>query len=190
MKIKSILFFAIFLVIILIAGGVYLFIILRPKKETSLEPKIKGGNMKISSPAFENNGTIPAKYTCDGENISPPLQFEGISENAQSLTLIMDDPDAPAGTWVHWTAWNIDPKTQGFNEGSAPQGTVEGVTSFGSSGYGGPCPPSGTHRYFFKIYALNKKIDLSPQADKSKLEEVMNDHVLAKGELIGLYGRK
>lgn len=146
--------------------------------------------MKISSPAFENNGEIPTKHTCDGENISPPLEIGEEPAEAQSLVLIMDDPDAPAGTWIHWTVWNIDSKTTDISENSVPAGATEGATSFGRPGYGGPCPPSGTHRYFFRLYALDKKLDLSPQADKSKLEEAMNDHVLAKGELLGLYSRK
>lgn len=146
--------------------------------------------MKISSPAFENNGEIPSKYTCDGENINPPLEFGNVPENTQILVLIVDDPDAPMGIWVHWTLWNIEPETEKIPENTVPAGAVEGITSFGKVGYGGPCPPSGTHRYFFKIYALDKKLDLSPQADKSKLGEVINNHILAKSELIGLYSRK
>lgn len=146
--------------------------------------------MKISSPVFENNECIPSKYTCDGGNISPPLMFSDVPGNAQSLVLIMDDPDAPRGTWIHWTIWNIDPKTTGIKENSVPGEAVEGITSFGRAGYGGPCPPTGTHRYFFKLYALDAKLDLAPDLDKSALEKAMQNHILAQAELIGLYTRK
>ncbi len=146
--------------------------------------------MKIKSSAFENNQTIPSKYTCDGENTSPPLSIAEVPKNTQSLVLIVDDPDAPAGTWVHWTIWNIDPKTKEIPEGSVPSGGGEGITSFGNTGYGGPCPLSGTHRYFFKIYALDIKLELSPDATSSKIEEEINGHILAKDELIGFYSRK
>ncbi len=146
--------------------------------------------MKIKSSAFENNQTISSKYTCDGENTSPPLSIAEVPKNTQSLVLIVDDPDAPAGTWVHWTIWNIDPKTKEIPEGSVPSGGGEGITSFGNTGYGGPCPLSGTHRYFFKIYALDTKLELSPDATSSKIEEEINGHILAKDELIGFYSRK
>src|SRR3989344_873103 len=116
--------------------------------------------MNLSSPAFEHHQPIPAKYTCDGENINPLLQFSDIPDSTKSLVLIMDDPDAPAGLWVHWTIWNIDPGTAEIAENSVPPGSIEGVTSFGKPGYGGPCPPSGTHRYFFKFFALDTKLDI------------------------------
>lgn len=146
--------------------------------------------MIISSPAFENNKEIPSKYTCDGENINPSLQISKVPEGTQSLVLIMDDPDAPAGTWVHWIIWNIDPKTAEVAENSVPPGGVGGVTSFGSTGYGGPCPPSGTHRYFFKLYALDTKLDLPSEADKAQLEKAMEGHILDQAELVGLYSRQ
>lgn len=145
--------------------------------------------MKISSPTFEHNQNIPSKYTCDGENINPPLKFLDIPENAQSLVLISDDPDAPMGTWVHWTIWNIDPKTTEILENSVPQGVVEGTTSFGNTGYGGPCPPSGTHRYFFKLYALDIMLDLPISTTVQALEKAVQGHILAQAELIGLYKR-
>lgn len=145
--------------------------------------------MQIKSSAFEHNEQIPAKYTCDGENINPPLEFLDVPENAKSLVLIMDDPDAPMGTWVHWTVWNIDPATIEIVENSVPAGAQEGKTSFGKSGYGGPCPPSGTHRYFFKLYALATMLELSSDADKSKLESTMQGHILDRAELIALYKR-
>ncbi|MEK7085774.1 MAG: YbhB/YbcL family Raf kinase inhibitor-like protein [Patescibacteria group bacterium] len=145
--------------------------------------------MKISSPTFQHNQNIPSKYTCDGENINPPLQFLDIPGNAQSLVLISDDPDAPMGTWVHWTVWNIDPKITEITENSVPLGAVEGTTSFGETGYGGPCPPSGTHRYFFKLYAIDTKLDLSTTTNAQDLEKSLQGHILAKAEIIGLYKR-
>lgn len=145
--------------------------------------------MQITSSAFKNNESIPAKYTCDGENINPPLQFSAVPETAKSLALIMDDPDAPRGTFVHWTLWNISPEQKEIAANSVPAGTVEGLTSFGKPGYGGPCPPAGTHRYFFKLYALDELLDLNPDADKAKLEQAMEGHVLAQAELVGLYSR-
>ncbi|MQY75764.1 MAG: YbhB/YbcL family Raf kinase inhibitor-like protein [Clostridia bacterium] len=143
--------------------------------------------MKIESPSFKNNEMIPSKYTCDAENINPPITISGISQDAKSLVLIVDDPDAPAKTWVHWTVWNIDPKTTEILENSVPQDAVEGVTDFGTPGYGGPCPPSGTHRYFFKLYALDTTLDLSSSATVEDIQEAMEGHILDSVELIGLY---
>ncbi len=146
--------------------------------------------MKIASNVFKHNELIPSKYTCDGENINPPLEFFDVPKNAQSLVLIMDDPDAPRGTWVHWTVWNVDLETKEIKENNVPSEAIEGITGFGRSGYGGPCPPSGIHRYFFKLYALDTKFDLTPDTDKSGLEKAMESHILAKAELIGLYSRR
>ena len=149
----------------------------------------KGGKMKIESLAFQHKGRIPSKYTCGGENMNPPLTFLDIPKEAKSLALIMDDPDAPMGTWVHWTIWNIDPKISKISENSSPKNAIEGMTSFGNTGYGGPCPPSKTHRYFFKLYALDTKIELPSSANKAKLEETIEKHILSKTELMGLYSR-
>lgn len=146
--------------------------------------------MKIASSAFQNNQLMPAKYTCDGDNINPPLTFSDVPQGTKSLVLIVDDPDAPMGTWVHWTVWNIDPTTNEIKENSIPTGTVEGMTSFGKPGYGGPCPPAGTHHYFFKLYALNTTFSLESSSDKSQLEKAMSSHILASAELVGLYSRK
>lgn len=145
--------------------------------------------MKIQSLDFEQNQMIPKRYTCDGADISPSLKIFYAPKNAQSFALIVDDPDAPNGTWVHWTLWNIEPDTEEILEGTAPAGAVEGVTSFGTSGYGGPCPPSGTHRYFFKIYALDEMLNLSEEADKKQLFQAMKGLILDEAELIGLYLR-
>lgn len=145
--------------------------------------------MKIESPAFQHNQPLPAKFTCDGQNINPPLVFSEVPVETKSLVLIMDDPDAPMGTWVHWTVWNISPQIKEIAENSLPPGAVEGITSFGKPGYGGPCPPSGTHRYFFKLYALDTTLTLEPSTDKQTLEKALEGHLLAQAELIGLYSR-
>lgn len=146
--------------------------------------------MEISSPAFAHNGFIPAQYTCDGDNRSPPLHISGVPGGAKSLALIHDDPDAPMGTWVHWLLWNIDPRTAEILENSIPPGAIEGITSWGKADYGGPCPPSGTHRYFFKLYALDAMLDLRSSADMAKLEEALKNHILVQAELIGVYNRR
>ena len=144
-------------------------------------------DLTVKSPAFENNKPIPKKYSCDGEEVNPPLTVEGIPKEAKTLALIVDDPDAPRGTFDHWVVWNIPP-TGAIAENSVP-GT-EGVNSAGQYAYVGMCPPSGTHRYFFKVYALDVKLELKPeQAKKKDLEKAMQGHIVAKGELIGLYRR-
>lgn len=146
-------------------------------------------SMKVQSPVFNHNEKIPAKYTCDGENINPPLLISDASENAQGLVLVVDDPDAPAGTFVHWTIWNINPKTAEIPENTVPIGAVEGTTSYNKPGFGGPCPPAGSHRYFFKLYALNSVLDLPASASKEDLEKAMEGHILEQAELIGFYER-
>lgn len=143
----------------------------------------------IASPAFPNNGMIPSKYTCDGTDVNPPLSFDTIPEKSKSLALIVDDPDAPRGTWVHWVVWNIGPGTKIIAENSVPHGALQGTNDFRRQGYGGPCPPSGTHRYFFKLYALDASLSLKAGATKAQLEEAMKGHVLGLSELIGLYRR-
>src|SRR6266568_2267554 len=122
------------------------------------EGRKKMDTLKITSPAFAHNGTIPAAFTCDGADSMPPLAIGGVPQKAKSLALIMDDPDAPVGTWVHWVAWNIAPQTTEIIEHSVPAGAVQGRNSWGRNSYGGPCPPSGTHRYFFKLYALDASL--------------------------------
>jgi Raf kinase inhibitor-like YbhB/YbcL family protein len=139
-------------------------------------------NIKVFSSAFESNGTIPRKYTCNGQNINPPLEFEGIPEEADSLVLIMDDPDAPMKTFTHWIVWNIEPIAK--IEEDSIQG-VEGITDFRKIGYGGPCPPSGTHRYFFRVYALDRQLELKAGANRKELESEMIGHIIAEGELMG-----
>lgn len=143
--------------------------------------------LQISSPAFAHQGAIPARFTCDGQDINPPLAFGNIPAGTKSLALIVDDPDAPVGMWVHWVAWNIPPETQEIRENSVPAGAVQGLNDWKSNRYGGPCPPSGTHRYFFKLYALDTKLNLAPATTKTSLERAMEGHILARGELQGTY---
>lgn len=147
----------------------------------------RGGAMKITSPAFKHNEYIPAKYTCEGEDINPELSISDIPEGAKSLALIMDDPDAPMGVWVHWVVFDI-PVTARIEENSVP-GKL-GITNSGRKDYHGPCPPSGTHHYFFKLYALDARLNLKEGVSKGQLEKAMQGHILDKAELIGLYQRK
>jgi Raf kinase inhibitor-like YbhB/YbcL family protein len=149
----------------------------------------EGAKMKITSSAFQEGGNIPSKFTCDGSDTSPPLQITGVPSEAKSLVLIADDPDAPSGLFTHWLIWNIPPQTNSISEGSAPKG-VHGTNDFGKPDYKGPCPPPGTHRYSFKIYALDRELDLRGGAKRSQLDAAMKGHVVAQGELMGRYARK
>jgi Raf kinase inhibitor-like YbhB/YbcL family protein len=145
--------------------------------------------LSISSTAFEDGAEIPGPYSCDGEDLSPPLAWSGAPEEARSLALIVDDPDAPSGTFVHWLAWGINPDSGGLGEGEvAPS---EGTGGFGEPGYRGPCPPPGhgPHRYFFRLFALDQEPDLEPGASRAELEGAMEGHVLAGAELVGTYER-
>ncbi len=144
--------------------------------------------MKIESEAFANNGNIPKTYTCDGVNINPPLLISNVPEKAKSLAIIVDDPDAPNGTWNHFIIWNIDPKIQKIEEGKLKAGTIGG-NSRGHLGYDGPCPPDGEHHYVFKLYALDKILDLPSGANKKELILSMDGHILEEAELIGKYNR-
>jgi len=151
--------------------------------------------IKITSSAFEEGGLIPAKYTCDGADVSPPLQWDAVPEGTKSVALICDDPDAPMGTWVHWVLFNLpsDAKELAENipaEETLPNGAKQGVNDFGRIGYGGPCPPGGTHRYFFKIYALDTEVGLEAGADKRQLLKAMEGHILEQGQLVGKYKRQ
>ena len=150
---------------------------------------LKVKNMKIESTSFENNSAIPAKYTCDGKDINPELRIIDVPDGTQELVLIVDDPDAPGGIWTHWTVWGISPDIDVIKEGVLPDGAVEGVTSFGTIGYGGPCPPEGTgvHRYFFRLYALNKKIDLPAASTTEELKEKIEGSIIEEADIIGLY---
>ena len=146
----------------------------------------QGGNsaMKLTSPAFKDNEFIPEIYTCQGADVNPPLVIEGSPAGAKTFVLIVDDPDAPMGTWVHWVVFDIPPMEK-IDENSAPG--KQGSNDFGRTKYGGPCPPSGTHRYFFKLFALDTSLELPSSTGKEELEQAMAGHILAKAELIGLY---
>jgi hypothetical protein len=146
--------------------------------------------MSISSPSFRQNGAIPSKFTCDGNDVNPALLIEGVPAEAKSLALIVDDPDASRGTWVHWVVWNIGPATRELAENSIPSGGKQGMNDFRKRDYGGPCPPSGTHRYFFKLYALDAKPELGPNTTKAQLEKAMEGRILNRAELVGTYSRR
>lgn len=150
--------------------------------------------MRIESPAFEENSILPATYTCDGVGVNPPLTFADVSKDAQSLALIVDDPDVPKdrhpdGLFVHWVLWNIDPLTLGIGENSVPRGAVEGATTRGVPGFVRACPPDREHRYFFKLYALDTRLDLPVTAGKDALEKAMEGHVIASATLMARYDR-
>ncbi len=144
--------------------------------------------MVLTSPAFNEGESIPVKFSCDGEDISPELDWFGIPDGTISLTLILDDPDAPGGTWVHWVLFNIPADSPGLSEGITGVG-MDGQNSWSQTGYGGPCPPGGTHRYFFKLYALDTALDLETGATKAALESAMEGHILVESELMGTYSR-
>jgi len=159
----------------------------------AVEPARSDG-AKITSPAFAAGEMIPSRYTCDAENISPPLQWTGVPPGAETLALIVDDPDAPMGTWVHWVVFGLPGVTMGLPEGVPAQpaiegGGVQGVTSFRTVGYGGPCPPSGTHRYYFRLYALDASLALGSDASAREVQEAVEGHVLAEATLMGRYRR-
>ena len=151
--------------------------------------------MKITSTAFADNGEIPARHTCEGRDTAPPLQFGGVPAGAKSLALIVDDPDAPDPaapkmTWVHWVVYDLAPTTPGLPEGGAlPAGARDGLNDWKRIGYGGPCPPVGRHRYFFKLYALDTTLSFAHPPSKQQLEQAMKGHVLAHAELVGTYVR-
>jgi Raf kinase inhibitor-like YbhB/YbcL family protein len=141
--------------------------------------------MRITSPTFTENAVIPDKYGCHGANINPALEIKSVPANAKSLALILDDPDASG--WSHWILWNIDPKTTNILENYAPAGAVSGLNDFGANNYGGPCPPSGSHRYEFTLYALDTVLNLPAQTDKTSLIKAFNGHILDSAKLTGIY---
>jgi len=152
-------------------------------------------SLALTSPAFAQGKPIPSKYTCDGADVSPPLSWTGVPAKARSLALVMDDPDAPVGVWDHWILFNIPANAPGLPEGvlrsaTLADGARQGNNSWPRIGYGGPCPPSGTHRYFFRLYALDAMLDLATGATKAQLEAAMKGHVLAQAALMGTYARK
>ncbi len=153
-------------------------------------------NMTITSPAFSNNESIPARFTCSGEDISPALHWSGVPTAAKSLALIVDDPDAPDParpkmTWVHWVLYNIPPYSEGLSEAipakALPEGTAQGINDWHRTGYGGPCPPIGRHRYFFKLYALDTVLTETKNATKAQVEKAMQGHVIESAEFMGTF---
>jgi Raf kinase inhibitor-like YbhB/YbcL family protein len=141
--------------------------------------------MELSSPAFTNNNPIPDTYTCKGSGISPPLNIAGVPHGTQSLALFVHDPDAPGGDFIHWTVWNISPTTTVIAEGSKPSDATEGQNDFGKTGWGAPCPPSGTHRYFFELYALDQTSALASGASSADVRAFLEAHTLSKATLMG-----
>lgn len=180
----------------LIMALLLLFPACKPKNEEPIPQKGSSTmTLKVTSTEFEDGGMIPPKYTADGQDISPPIAWDGLPKGTKSIALINDDPDAPMGTWVHWLIWNIPPEVTSLEEEipavrEMADGTRQGKTDFGSIGYGGPAPPSGVHRYFFKVHALDTLLDLPAGATKSELEKAINGHILAQGQLIGKYTRQ
>lgn len=179
------------IILLLLAAGFWYKSSLQPQSQNKGQSQETNNKnmLSITSSAFLSNETIPARYTCDGEDINPPLSFGGIPEKAKSLALIVDDPDAPVGNWNHWIFWNVNPEITEITEDSIPSGAVLGTNSFGRLTYGGPCPPPGTHRYFFKLYALDSRLDLSEGSKKDDLEKATEGHILEKAELMGKYER-
>jgi Raf kinase inhibitor-like YbhB/YbcL family protein len=193
MKSKSLIIGFVGILLIVLAGAIFYFnsAPAAPKPvETTTKSQITVTRtlMKLTSSVFEHNQNIPSKYTCDEDDINPPLSIMEIPEGAKSLALLVDDPDAPVGDWVHWLVWNIPPTTTEIAENTTPAG-IEGTTDFNRTGWGGPCPPSGTHRYFFKLYALDIELDLDTSARKADFLSTIEGHILEKTELIGLYQR-
>ena len=154
-----------------------------------------GTNMEIKSPAFAHGAPIPSRHTCDGADVSPPLAISAPPAGTKSFALIADDPDAPAGTWVHWVAWNLPSDTKSLAENlpkkeSLPAGGRQGQNDFHRTGYGGPCPPSGTHRYFFRLFAVDATLDLPATATRADLDRALQGHILSRAELMGTYRRR
>ena len=143
--------------------------------------------VSISAPAFAKGNPIPAQYAYKHENISPELRIANVPANARSLVLIVDDPDSPSGLWTHWLVWNVPPTTTDILEGKLPSGAIQGKNSFGHVCYDGPAPPSGTHRYFFHLYALDAALSLPGRSNRAALEKAMTGHVISEGETMGLY---
>lgn len=145
------------------------------------------GQLRVSSPAFQHEGTLPAQYTCDGDGINPPLEIRDIPDGTHTLALIVEDPDAPKGTFDHWVVWNIRPHAV-IGEHSNPG--ISGNNSAGLTGYHPPCPPKGSHRYYFHVFALDSQLDLTPGESKEKLQQAMEPHIVAKGTIMGRYERE
>lgn len=156
---------------------------------TQAEPQNQHG-MKITSPDFPDSSMIPTRFTGDGEDVNPTLEISGVPAAAKSLALIVDDPDAPRGTWTHWLVWNVPPATARIPENSVPEGAVQGTNDFPAARYNGPMPPSGTHRYFFKLYALDTVLNIPAGAKRRAVDEALRGHILDEAQWMGRYSRK
>ena len=184
--------YIILLILCLLAVAISVMIFVSLNKKTAVIPQPQIQNlisMRLLSPEFKNNEIIPGKFTCDGLNISPELKIYGIPDNAVSLAVVLSDPDSVGGDWTHWVMWNIDPKTETITENSVPAGAVVGKSDFDKNKYGGPCPPSGTHRYVFHLYALDVKLDIAGNSTKTDLLKAMEGHLITETELMGVYSR-
>ena len=150
----------------------------------------KSIKLKVTSPAFENNKTIPSKYGCDGSNVNPAVKIENVPPGTKSLALVFDDKDAPRGTYVHWILWNIDPSVREVHENSVPEGAIQGTNDFKKNTYGGPCPPTRPHKYALIVYALDVRLNLEPKTGKADLEKAMEGHIIGQGQIMGVYKRE
>lgn len=178
-------FFAIISIVVMVLLGIIFF---KMSGDNIISAKTKEGKMKLTS-VFENGDKIPSKYTCDGEGAAPELTITDVPKDALSLVLIVDDPDAPMGVFTHWLLYNIPVDTKNISAANVPTEAIAGMTDFGKTGYGGPCPPYGTHRYFFKLFAIDTILTLPHNVRKDALEKAIEGHVIEKAELIGLYAR-
>ena len=182
--------------------AMFVFIACANRQQQAAQPQVtpttqqqQKSELKLTSNAFKEGEAIPRGYTCDGANVSPPLEWTGVPKSAKTIAIIADDPDAPAGTWVHWVVYNLSAEGLGLIE-NTPQtetlngGGVQGKNDFGKTGYGGPCPPSGRHRYIFKFYALDSELPLQPGATKAEVEKAMEGHIVGQAQLMGTYNRR
>jgi len=185
--------FAVIIIIILLSGAfiIYKYSVNRTATFSNQNQQTINTTtpMNITSPAFLDSQAIPKQYTCDGDGTNPPLQFSGVPSEAKSLALLVEDPDAPTGTWVHWLMWNISASTTEISQNSVPQGAVQGQGSSGQNVYGSPCPPSGIHHYIFTLYALDSELELPSYSTVENLQTAMQGHIISHARIIGLYGR-
>jgi len=178
------------IIIAAVIAAISVSIYIRQKADISEHSGTPTTKMMISSPAFDDGGKIPQKFSCDGGNINPELLMQNVPADAKSLALIVDDPDAPTGVFTHWVVWNIDAKTTKIKEESVPSGAVEGPTSTDKPGFVGPCPPPGKpHHYHFKLYALDRTLGIDPGSHVDEVRAAIMDHTLAEAELVGIYER-
>lgn len=184
----------VFIIIILISAAVIVYKYSGKKTTTYSNPSAANQintttPMTISSTAFSDGQLIPKQYSCDGDGINPPLQFFGIPSEAKSLALLVEDPDAPTGTWTHWLMWNIPPAVSQIAQNSVPQGATQGQGSSGQNVFGAPCPPGGTHRYFFKLFALDGTLTIPSYSDAKAFGQAIDGHVISQAQLMGTYSR-